>query len=258
MGAAWAAWCVPMRRSLWLLILGACCALAFAAADRASLGAGGGLLLGFGIAYLNALRGRQGAVSVIVTAWFLVVLIIGVTLFALFGVDPVSAKISSFFSDLGPNAVIGQGFGVTGQSVASSLGAGLGIVGVLLAGLIAFATLFQALLGPSQKGAGVEGSIAIWFAAVGAILTNPADIGMFGPICILLAATSFSISLSCLQAPRARQSLGSIDAAPYQFLKPSVQQRYQTPQGKSRLPSAGQNEGVPSPALNVIGLRQKL
>jgi hypothetical protein len=52
--------------------------------------------------------------------------------------------------------------------------------------------------------------------------------------------------------------LGSIDAAPYQFPKPSMQKRYQTPQDKSRLPSAGQNEGVPSPALNSIGLRQKL
>jgi hypothetical protein len=207
MGGAWAAWSVPARRSLWVLVTGACCALAFAAGDLASLGAGVGLLVGLGVAQVGVIKGRQGAVSIILTAWVLVALIIGVTLFAVFGADPVSAKISDFFDALGPQMMIGQGFGLAGLSVADGLGAGLGVVGVALAGLIVFGTLFQVLLGQPHTGGKLDGSIAIWFASLGAMLTSPADIAIFGPVCILFAATSFSISLSCVSAPRRRPSL---------------------------------------------------
>lgn len=206
-GCAWAAWCVPVRRLLWLLALGACCALAFAAGDMASLGAGIGLIIGLGVAQVGNVRGRQGTISIIVTAWVLVALIIGVTMFALFGADPVLARISSFFMALGPHMVIGQGFGVSGQSIATSIGAGLGIVGVALAGLVAFATLFQAMLGQRQSGDGVDGSVAIWFGGMGAILVSPADISVFGPIFISLAASSFAISLTCVSTPRRRRLL---------------------------------------------------
>jgi hypothetical protein len=206
-GCAWAAWCVPSRRSMWILALGVCCTLGFAAGDTVVFGAGAGLIIGFGLAQVSALQARQGGVSVIVSAWVIVALIIGVTLFALFGAAPVTTKIAAFFEALGAQAVLGQGFGTQGHSVASSLGAGLGLVGVALGGLVVFATLFQALLGGRDVGKGVDGNVAVWFACLGAMVVSPADISIFGPVCILLAATSFSISLSCLSAPRPRQSL---------------------------------------------------
>jgi hypothetical protein len=207
MGCAWAAWCVPARRSQWLLALGCCTALAFAAGDFASFGAFIGLGVGLGVAQVGALKGRQGAVSIIVTAWVIVAMIIGVTLFALFGADPVSATIFRFFSGLGPHMMIGQGFGLAGQSIANSVGAGLGIVGVALAGLVAFASLFQALLGRQFGGEGANTNIAIWFASLGAILASPGEIGVFGPICILFAATSFAISLSRVSGVNRRKGL---------------------------------------------------
>jgi hypothetical protein len=207
MGSAWAAWQVPARKTFWLLALGCCALLALGAGDIASLGAASGLGLGIGVARLGAARARNGRVSVILTAWVLVALIIGVTLFALFGVDPVTAKISSFFDSLGPNMLLGQGIGVAGQSFATGIGAGLGIVGVLLMGLLAFATLFQVLLGERRISDGVAGNIAIWFAAIGAILFSPGEVALFGPVCVLFATTSFAISLSCIRVPRRRQPL---------------------------------------------------
>lgn len=217
----WAALTVPARRSLWELAFGACGLLAFAAGDLASLGAVIGLVLGFGVAQLGAIRGRQGTISIIVTAWILVALIIGVTLFALFGADPVSARLSSFFSQLGSNMVIGQGFGISGQSVSSGLAAGLGVLGLALGALVAFATLFQVLLGERQDPNGVNFTIAIWFATLGAILVAPGEIALFGPVCILFAASAFSISLSNVPMPRARRTL---------IVRPSGSQRFSDPQ----------------------------
>lgn len=244
-GCAWAAWCVPSRRSLWILALGVCCTLGFAAGDIALFGAGAGLIVGFGLAQVSALQAKRGGVSVMVSAWVIVALIVGVTLFALFGAAPVTTKIAAFFQALGSQAVLGQGFGTQGHSVASSLGAGLGIVGVALAGLVVFATLFQALLGGRDAGNGVDGNVAVWFACLGAIVASPADIGVFGPICILLAATSFSISLSCLSAPRPRQSL----------VRGGQQQRsWQNP----NRPTGFVREPVqPNLSLTAMGLRPK-
>lgn len=246
MGGAWAAWCVPTRRSMWVLVTGCCCALAFAAGDVASLGAAVGLLIGLGVAQVGAIRGKNGSVSIILTAWAFVALIIGVTLFALFGADPVSAKISNFFDGLGPQMIIGQGFGLAGQSVADSLGAGLGVVGVALAGLIVFGTLFQALLGERQVGSNVDGSTAVWFASLGTILVSPADVAIFGPVCIVFAATSFSISLSCVRVPRRRSALSQA---------PIVQEPSQR-----RRPAPVLTKPKPElspPPLNELGLRPK-
>lgn len=245
MGSAWAALSVPTRRSLWLLALGACCSLAFAAGDTTSLGAGVGLIIGCGIAQIGSIRGRQGAISVLVTAWLLVALISGVTLFVLFGADPISAKIAHFFAALGPHAIIGQGFGISGQSVANALGAGLGVVGVALGGLLAFATLFQALLSGRQSGSRADSTVAIWFATLGAMLLSPADIGVYGPISILFAASSFSISLSSVSVPRPRRALLETPTPRqvFQDRRPTILGKISTP------PNA--------PSLSEMGLRPK-
>ena len=244
-GNAWAAWCVPTRRLFWLMALGACCALAVAVGDFASLGAIAGLVVGCAVAQLSAIRSRHGSVSIMVTAWVLVALIIGVTLFALFGVDPVTAKLASFFEGLGPHMIIGQGFGVSGQSVASALGAGLGVVGVMLAGLVVFATVFQVLLSNRQIGSESDGTIAIWFASLGAILVDPSNVTIFGPVIVVFAASSFTISLSCLTTPRRRQSL-----------RQSVM-----PQRLVQLPPTPPRNTTPptsdSPHLTAMGLRPK-
>jgi hypothetical protein len=251
MGTAWAAWCVPVRRSMWVLALGICCALGFAAGDGASIGAVAGLVVGLGIAQIGAMRGRQKAVSVILTAWVIVALIIAVTLFALFGAQPLTAKITTFFEQLGPQGVIGQGFGLAGGSVASSLGAGLGGVGIAMAGLVAFATLFQVLLGERQRIKGLDMNVVVWFACLGAIVYAPGDIAMFGPVCILFAGTSFAISLSCVHAPQKRKPLLHSIGAP----RPRQNTR------SKPVPTPVRTSPVTSsmtPPLNNFGLRPKL
>ena len=221
--------------------------LAFAVRDVASLGAGIGLIIGFGFAKFNASRSHRGAVSVIITAWALVAIIIGMTLFALFGADVVSTKVVSFFLELGPNMMIGQGFGIAGQSFSSSLAAGLGVVGVALAGLIVMATLFQSLLGHTHSTRGENFSIAIWVAALCAILSSPTEIAVFGPVAILFFAMSFSISLSAVAAPRPRQALTD-----RQQMVPPFKTR--TPEFVKKVPTTTDA----TPALNSLGLRSKL
>jgi hypothetical protein len=245
-GTAWAAWCVPSRRSMWVLALGICGAVGFAAGDVPSMGSILGLVVGFGMAQIGAMRGQQKAVSVIVTAWVIVALIIAVTLFALFGVDPVTAKIGAFFEQLGPQGLLGQGFGSGGGSIAGSVGNGLGGVGIALALLVAFATLFQVLLGGRQRGTGLDVHVAIWFGCLGAILASPGNVAMFGPVCILFAATSFAISLSSVNIPQKRKSLAQSAAA-------KGLGRSQSPQVRRR-PAKEE----PSTALNNLGLRPKL
>jgi hypothetical protein len=245
LGGAWAAWCVPARRSMWLLLIGCCSALAFAAGDLASLGAGVGVILGLGVAQVGSIRGRQGTISIIVTAWALVALIFGVTVFALFGAIPVTTKISSFFDALGPNMVLGQGFGVAGQSVSSSLGAGLGIVGVCCVGVIVFASLFQVLFGKRHVGKSLDGSIAMWFGSLGAILVSPSDVAIFGPVCILFATTSFTITLSCISLPRRRPALMEIRHTPPRSSMEAV----------PRLPIRSTQASTST--LNAMGLRPK-
>jgi hypothetical protein len=250
-GSAWAALCVPARRSLWFLVLGSCCALAFAAGDLPSLGAVVGFLIGLGVAQLGAIRSRNGAISVIVTAWVLVAMIIAVTLFVLFGADPVSNHIARFFDALGPSALIGQGFGVGGQSMASAFGAGLGVVGIALIALIVFASLFQMLLAENRQSKGgditngFDTNIVVWFASFGAIIVSPSEVAVFSPLCIAFAATSFAISMSLVAAPRQRRSLRSTQAA-----LPSTQTRR-----RAQMPVSGP---VQTPSkLNAMGLRPK-
>jgi hypothetical protein len=204
---AWAAWVVPARKMLWLFTLGVCAILAFAAGDWASCGGALGFGLGFLLAKVGALNVRKGPISIIITAWFLVALIAGVTVFALFGAQPVSAAISMFYADLGPQMVMGQGFGTSGYSVASAMGAGLGLVGIGAAGLVMFATLFQALLGNRIGNDASLSTIAVWFGSLAAIIMSTGEIGVFSPIFIVLAATSFSISLSCVPPVRTRKPL---------------------------------------------------
>jgi hypothetical protein len=245
-GSAWAAWCVPVRRPFWLLAFGACCLLAFAAGDRASLGAIIGLVFGYGIAQLGAIRGRQGTVSIIVTAWVLVVLIIGVTLFALFGADPVSLALLNFFQGLGPHMMIGQGFGISGHSVSSGLGAGLGVIGLGLGGFVAFSTVFQALLNDHSRfkdnASYLDFNIVTWFGVLAAILVAPTDISLFGPVFILFAASAFSISLSCDLKQRPRRALIEERTNPKRALNHRT-----SPQPRVLL----------EPTLNEMGLRPK-
>lgn len=244
-GSAWAAWCVPNRRQLWSIVLAACCLLALAAGDIASLGACIGVLIGAGVAQLGRVRARNGSVSLVVTAWVMVAFIAGVTAFALFGAGSVSERISSFLQDLGPNMIIGEGFGSGGASVAASFGTGLGSVGIVLLGLLAFATLLQVLLGqPYRDGAG-EGSLPVWFGALGTILISPSDVAVFGPICILFAANTISISLYYVNAAR-RQPLIASTSRP-QSLRTRPNRRVF-------------GDPVTSPAsrsLNALGLRPK-
>ncbi len=252
-GNVWAAWRVPARRPLWLLAAGGCAMLAFAAGDLASFGAANGLFIGFGLAKFSALKGRQGTISIIVTAWALVALIIGVTVFALFGADPVSANIVAFFTSLGPNMMIGQGFGMAGQSFSHGLGAGLGIVGVALGALIVMATLFQSLFNNANTTHGGEFNVAVWVASLCAILASPDQVAIFGPVSILFFAMSFSISLSSIAVKQPREALMSSKerGLPPKTSRPVHSQN-------SKIGQSGQISNPVSPALNNLGLRSKI
>ena len=244
--SAWAAWRVPSRRLLWLIALGGSCVLGFAAGDSASLGAAIGLIIGLGFAKTGLLARQHSGISIIVTAWALVVLTVVSTLFALFGADPLFSTMSRFLNNLGPHMMIGQGFGLAGQSVANSLGVGLGIVGVVLSILVVFATLVQALFGRHRPDASINVSFAIWLSALGAIIVSPTQIAIFGPIIILFVATSFSISLSCVGAQlRHRQSLTDKPSS-----RPLVQEQHPNDFAAKPLIPA-------SKALNAMGLRPK-
>ncbi len=196
LACAWAAWQVPARRLIWLLALGCSAALAAVTNDLAALGGAVGLIIGVGLAKAGAAARRGGAVSLIVTAWVIVACIIGVTTFALFAAQPVTARISEFLFALGNQAVLGQGFGNAGHSVLGAVGAGLGIVGACTVVLVVFATLFQALLGRSEAKSASEAFTAVWFATLGAICVSPAEVSIFGPIWILFGASTFGIALA--------------------------------------------------------------
>jgi hypothetical protein len=229
-GCAWAALRVPVRRTTWLIATGLCFAFAFAATERATLGAVLGFVFGLGLAAFGSMIARRGTVSVLVAAWVIVVAIIALTAFVMFGAVPMTESVSRYFSDLGSAMIIGQGFGAAGQSVGDTIGAGLGIVGACLAILLVLATLFQALFGNPTSSKAFLGQSGVCFGCVGAMLVSPGEVAMFGPIAILFAATSFSISLACVPKPRARRSLFDAQMRPTSVrplaaARPSVQRK---------------------------------
>jgi hypothetical protein len=253
-GCAWAAWSVPMRRTIWFVATGVCAAFAFASGDIASLGAGVGLMFGLILAQVGSVVGRKGAISVLVTAWLIAAFVVAMTAFVMFGADPVSDGISRYFSDLGPNMVIGQGFGVAGQSASGSVGAGLGILGLGVASMVVLATFFQALFGNPSGGTASTGFVGVSFACVGAILASPNEVTIFGPICLLFAGASFSISLACTPRPMARQPLlqrTRAPRAPLQKRAPAFAAQMKIASTKRRAPI------VKSPELTSLGLRPR-
>jgi hypothetical protein len=206
-GCAWAALRVPARRTLWIIATVITIALAFASGERATLGAFLGFAFGLGLAFSGGLIARRGAVSLVLAAWVIVAALVALTLFVMFGADPVSASVTRYFSELGSAMVIGQGFGSVGQSVADSVGAGLGLLGISVAALVVLATFFQILFGnPSGKTA-TQSQAGVFFACVGAICCAPNEVAMFGPVVVLFVATSFAISWACARRPQTRKSL---------------------------------------------------
>jgi hypothetical protein len=255
-GCAWAAWSVPTRRTIWIIATGICAAFAFASGDTASLGAGLGLMFGLILAQVGARLGKKGAVSILVTAWLIVAFVVALTAFVMFGADPVSDSVSRYFSDLGPNMVIGQGFGVAGQSASDSIGAGLGILGLGVAALVVLATFFQALFGNPSGGTASTGYVGVSFACVGAILASPSEVTIFGPICLLFAGASFSISLACARRPMARQPLlqrPNIASAP--LPKRSAAFAGGMKSASTKPASQVRSPLVKSPELTSLGLR---
>jgi hypothetical protein len=255
-GCAWAAWSVPTRRTIWFIATGICAAFAFASGDTASLGAGLGLIFGLILAQVGNRLSKKGAVSILVAAWLIVAFVVALTAFVMFGADPVSENVSRYFSDLGPNMVIGQGFGVAGQSASSSIGAGLGILGLGVATLVVLATFFQALFGNPSGGTVSMGYVGVSFACVGAILASPNEVTIFGPICLLFAGASFSISLACARRPMARQPLLQRPIA----VRAPLPQRAaalagQMNTGSTELATQRRSPIVKSPELNSLGLR---
>jgi hypothetical protein len=206
-GCLWAALQVPARRHLWIIATGLCFAFAFAAAERATLGAVLGFAFGIGLASLGGMIARKGAISVLVTAWAIVLAIVVATCFIMFGAGAVSDAISRYFSDLADAMIIGQGFGVAGHSVGDAIGAGLGIVGTCLAMLVVLATFFQCLFGSPSGTKAMLSYAGVCFGCVGAMIVAPGEIALFGPIVILFAGSTFAISLASLPAPRSRRPL---------------------------------------------------
>jgi hypothetical protein len=244
MGSAWAALAMPTRRGMWMCALAGLAGLAALTHDGASLGAAIGLILGLGMAQVNAIRGRQGTISVIVTAWVLVALIVGVTCFAMFGADPVSRNISIFFDGLGSHVIIGQGFALAGPSFSAAIGAGLGLLGTAVVGLVLFATLFQALLSDNRTRGEIEFAVVLWFASVGALLASPSQVAILGPVCIIWLASSFSIALARGSLP-VKRSRPIVKAASGYSPKPS------------RNRPTSQLATTPTAKLTTLGLRPK-
>ncbi|MEN9874840.1 MAG: hypothetical protein RL186_1737, partial [Pseudomonadota bacterium] len=153
-----------------------------------------GGLVGFAMRF----TGRDGTRSVYATAWLLVFLLVAATLFFLFGADSVSGALSRFYSDLGSQNVLGDGFGSQGTSVASALGAGMGVVGLGAGLLLVFGFLLQLFLGNPNLSSGMNAQISVWSASLCAILVSPSAVSIFAPLCILFVAATFSMSLACL------------------------------------------------------------
>lgn len=200
-GSLWAAVSIPARRMLWLLCAGICAALAFAAGDVATLGA----LLGFGVGYAFALYGgllaKQGAIPILISAWLIVAVLILTTFLVMFGAGPLGSQVSQFLTALGPHMVLGQGFGGLDPSVASSLGAGLGLLGMGVIALVVAATTCQLLFGNPSDQVSSQGYGAACFGCIGAALAAPGEVAALGPVCVMFAATSFAISLACVRKP---------------------------------------------------------
>jgi hypothetical protein len=213
-GSIWAALRVPARRTLWMISAGFCFAFAFAATEKATLGAILGFVFGVGVAACAGALAKRGAISVLITAWAIVACVIVATMFLMFGAGPVANDLSRYFSDLGNAMVIGQGFGGAGLSVGDSIGAGLGLLGVGIAALVVMATFFQALFGNSASGRALVGHAGVFFACVGAVTIAPAEVAITGPILILFAAASFAISSACAPKVRKRVPLMSSQAMP--------------------------------------------
>ncbi|MEN9855610.1 MAG: hypothetical protein RLZZ157_736 [Pseudomonadota bacterium] len=195
---AWAVWCAPSRRIIWALACGALAILAIILHDTTSLGAIIGFASGGLVGFAMRFTGRDGTRSVYATAWLLVFLLVAATLFFLFGADSVSGALSRFYSDLGSQNVLGDGFGSQGTSVASALGAGMGVVGLGAGLLLVFGFLLQLFLGNPNLSSGMNAQISVWSASLCAILVSPSAVSIFAPLCILFVAATFSMSLACL------------------------------------------------------------
>jgi hypothetical protein len=204
---AWAAMANPARRTVWMISAGLCFAFAFASTERATFGAILGFVFGLGLAFVGGSLAKRGTISILIAAWGIVAAIVMATAFIMFAAVPVFDSISLFFTNLGTAMIIGNGFGAAGQSVGDSLGAGLGVLGTGVALLVVLSTSFQALFGNPSGNKALMGQAGVCFACVGAMLVSPQEVAMFGPLTILFAATSFSISLACVPKRRARQAL---------------------------------------------------
>jgi hypothetical protein len=253
-GCAWATLATPARRTIWLIATGLCFACAFAATERATFGAILGFVFGLGVVTASNAIVKRGAVSVLIAAWVIVAAIVALTLFALFGAAPVADNVSRFFTDLGAAMIIGQGFGVAGQSVGDSLGAGLGLLGSCVGGLVILSKFFQALFGNPAGRQALMGRAGVCFACVGAIVVAPQEVAMFGPILVLFAATSFAISLACAPTPQRHRSLFE-----GQKLRPAPRPTPARPLQVAQKPSLRTKppSGVPAAGLTQLGLRPR-
>jgi hypothetical protein len=249
-GCAWAALATPARRTLWLIATGLCFACAFAASERATFGAILGFVFGMGLVTASNAIAKRGAISVLIAAWVILAAIVALTLFALFGAAPVADSVSRYFTDLGSAMIIGQGFGIAGQSVGDSVGAGLGLLGACVGGLVILSTFFQTLFGNPAGRQALMGQASVCFACVGAIVVAPQDVAMFGPIAVLFAATSFAISLACAPKPQHHKSLFE-----GQKSRPAPRPMRPRPPPVAQKPSLRTNP--PRPELTQLGLRPR-
>jgi hypothetical protein len=254
-GCLWAASQIPSRRMIWLIAAGLCAALALAAGDGASLGAAFGFGIGFGLAAYGGMLARQGAVSVLVTAWVLVAGIVAITLLMMFGMAPIGAGLGQYFDNLGPHMVLGQGFGSLDPSIAGSIGGGLGVLGLCVAGLVIMASLCQILFGKPAFNSALIGQCGALCACVGAWALAPTEVAALGPITIIFAATSFAVSLACAPKPVPRAGLLSRTPIPV-GIGASARKPMATSSTRARLSAEAQNTD-PASSVSRLGLRPR-
>lgn len=206
-GSVWAAMAVRARRTIWIIAAGLCFAFATASTEKAAMGAVLGFAFGIGLAAFGSALGKRGAISVLIAAWIIVISVIGLTIFLMFSAAPIGESVSRYFTNLGDAMIIGQGFGVTGQSVGASFGGGLGLLGTAVVALVVLSTFFQALFGNPVGGNRLYGQIGVFFACTGTLVVAPQEVAVFGPVAVLFAATSFKLSLACAPLARPRRAL---------------------------------------------------
>jgi hypothetical protein len=206
LGSLWAASQISTRRLIWLMAAGLCAAMAFAARDFATLGAGIGFGLGVALAAYGQTLARQSAVSVLLSAWVVVVGIIGATLIAMFGAGSVGEQVSLFLGGLGPHLVLGQGFGVNDHSLAGSVGMGLGMVGLGTLALVVVAGLCQIVFGQRAGHVSALGQAGALCACIGAWVAAPGEVAFLGPLTIIFAANCFAMSY--VRAPQQHTRVG--------------------------------------------------